>query len=98
VADLRQPSSGPDASTRGRSSAILSGFGKFPQCERSEPLFPNEVVLQFEVNWKIEEEHKIEEVVKIEEVDENCSKLQNCGGGFGSIFGRNFGSVFGVHF
>jgi hypothetical protein len=37
-------------------------------------------------------------VVEIEEVDENCSKLQNCGGGFGSIFGRNFGSVFGVHF
>jgi hypothetical protein len=50
------------------------------------------------VNWKIEEEHKIEEVVEIEEVDENCSKLQNCGGGFGSIFGRNFGSVFEVHF
>ena len=37
-------------------------------------------------------------MVEIEEVDENCSKLQNCGGGFRSIFGRNFGSVFGVHF
>ena len=58
-------------------------FLKFPQCERSEPLFPLNFVLQIEevveieVNCKIEEEHKIEEVVEIEEVDENCSKLQN---------------------
>jgi hypothetical protein len=37
-------------------------------------------------------------VVEIEEVDENCSKLQNCGGGFGSIFGRNFASVFELDF
>jgi hypothetical protein len=26
-------------------------------------------------------------VVEIEEVDENCSKLQNCGGGFGPVWG-----------
>jgi hypothetical protein len=31
---------------------------------------------------KIALNYKIEEVVEIEEVDENCSKLQNCGGGF----------------
>ena len=47
MADLRQASSGPDTSTRGRSSAILSGFGKIPQCERSEPLFP----LNFSLNF-----------------------------------------------
>jgi hypothetical protein len=55
-------------------------------------------VVEIEVNWKIEEEYKIEEVVEIEEVDENCSKLQNCGGGFRSIFGRNFTLFFGLHF
>jgi hypothetical protein len=38
-------------------------FRKIHQCERSEPLFPNEVVLQFEEVVEIEVNCKIEEEV-----------------------------------
>ena len=52
VPSQEHPSSGP-TSTRGRSSANLSSssifvsFLKFPQCERSEPLFPNNHFLKY---------------------------------------------------
>jgi hypothetical protein len=52
------------------------------------------VEYKIEEVFEIEVNCKIEEVVEIEEVDENCSKLQNCGGGFRSIFGRIFNCRF----
>jgi hypothetical protein len=82
----------PEGPTSRTSSLNFIYLLKFPQCERSEPLFPLNFVLDFE------EVCKNCSKLRIEEVDENCSKLQNCGGGFGSIFGRNFTLFFGLHF
>jgi hypothetical protein len=58
------PTSNRRPSSISSTSSILGGFGKFPQCERSEPLFPLNFLLDFEeLCKKIAVNHKIEEEV-----------------------------------
>jgi hypothetical protein len=78
------PTSNRRPSSISSTSSILGGFGKFPKCERSEPLFPLNFLLDFEELCK-----KLQLTIKLR---------RRSFGHLGGILEWIFGSVFGVHF